>query len=247
MLCPRKPYYYTSSDELTSWISHAESEKFPRKEKTLMAFHFLSKTPPSQLWLRHWFSKANNSSACVLGSARWLCFLGWVRGLSRQLGGWFSRMGPAHEARQEWNPDPCHHGCSPGTHSASAASTTPHHFSHWTQFDFSPPGWVLLCTTSCPVPAVCQRKLHCPRCTDPPSIPNATCHYFREIQGTNFSTFISPLISLPLSDLLLRFQKTIDFYFIGKQQNWNKWLLAEHIFCFTENLSAWCPWNAQCD
>lgn len=219
-----------------------------------MAFHFLSKTPPSQLWLRHWFSKANNSLACIWdqldGCVSWDEWEVWA-------GTWevgSGRMGPAHEARQP------HKILLPVTTDVPLALTlqvqqVQHPIASLTepnviavpQFDCSPPVWVLLCTESCPVPAVCQRKLHCPRCTDPHSIPNATCHYFWEIQGTNFSTFILPLTSLLLSDLLLRFQKNIDFYFIGKQQNWNKWLLAEHILCFTENLSAWCPWNAQCD
>lgn len=65
-----------------------------------MAFHFLSKTPPSQLWLRHWFSKANNSLACIWdqldGCVSWDEWEVWA-------GTWevgSGRMGPAHEARQ---------------------------------------------------------------------------------------------------------------------------------------------------
>lgn len=49
---------------------------------------------------------------------------------------------------------------------------------------------------------------------------------------TSAPSFLPP-ISLLLSDLLLELKKHIDFDFISKQQNWNKWLLAEHAFCYS--------------
>lgn len=258
MLCLGKPYLLhndtTSSDELISWISHAETGKFPRKEKALMAFHFLSKTPPSQLWLRHRFSKANNSSGCILGSIRWLCFLGWQRfeGAVERL----IQTGRALHTR--W-----------GSHMKSW-SLLPRMF-HWHLLwkcskyilSFCVTKLNLISITQCgtccaPVLFAVRQELSCSSClSEKTAFPTLTeiltlsqmphaiiSEKFRELTSATSFYHLSPSYSLtcfsgskkPLIFILLVSNKS------GTNGSWQNMFSVS-----AENLSAWCPWNAQCD
>lgn len=161
------------------------------------------------------------------------------------------QMGWALHTRWGRNPHPWHHGCSTGTYSGSAANSTSSHFVSQNSIWFHSP---------CCAPGLfaVRQELSCSSClpeeTAFPTLtelltPSQMSHAiisekFRELTSAPSFYHLSPSYSLtcfsgskkPLIFILLVSNKT------GTNGSW------QNVFSVSAgNLSAWCPWNAQCD